>query len=458
MAKKECSSLREARARISAAGQWTPSQALGRRFPIGCVALEITQRCNLDCTLCYLSENAETVKDTPLDELHRRIEDVFTRYGSHTDVQVTGGEPTLRKSSDLVEIVRHIADRRMRPALFTNGIRAKRDLLAELSAAGLVDVAFHVDLTQERRGYDTEGALNEIRKVYIDRARGLPLNVIFNTSVFAGNFDEIAGLTAFFVRHSDAVSFASFQLHADTGRGRERGRPARITPDSVAARIQEGAGRALKFDAIHAGHHACNGYAIAAVANGRAHDLLDDKALVSSFLSHSAGLQFERRKPLRTLTGILPWALRNPALFKQGAPWLVRKAWAMRRDLVASRGRARKLSFFVHNFMDAADLDAERLEACAFMVATAAGPVPMCQHNAERDQHILKPFAASKGYGFWNPATGRIDVAPAELAQIRLDPKFQKGRDRNNLCSEPVTRTVQLGCDGEAGHVLEAVE
>ena len=114
----------------------------------------------------------------------------------------------------------------MRPALFTNGIRAKRDLLAELSAAGLVDVAFHVDLTQERRGYDTEGALNEIRKVYIDRARGLPLNVIFNTSVFAGNFDEIAGLTAFFVRHSDAVSFASFQLHADTGRGRERGRPA----------------------------------------------------------------------------------------------------------------------------------------------------------------------------------------------------------------------------------------
>ena len=187
MAKKECSSLREARARISAAGQWTPSQALGRRFPIGCVALEITQRCNLDCTLCYLSENAEAVKDTPLDELHRRIEDVFTRYGSHTDVQVTGGEPTLRKSSDLVEIVRHIADRRMRPALFTNGIRAKRDLLAELSAAGLVDVAFHVDLTQERRGYDTEGALNEIRKVYIDRARGLPLNVIFNTSVFAVN-------------------------------------------------------------------------------------------------------------------------------------------------------------------------------------------------------------------------------------------------------------------------------
>ena len=422
------------------------------------MALEVTQRCNLDCTLCYLSENAEAVKDTPLHELHRRIEDVFTRYGPHTDVQVTGGEPTLRKTSDLVEVVRHIADRSMRPALFTNGIRAKRDLLAELSAAGLVDVAFHVDLTQERRGYDTECALNEIRRVYIDRARGLPLNVIFNTSVFAGNFDEIADLTAFFVRHSGAVNFASFQLHADTGRGRERGRPKRITPESVAARIQEGAGTALAFDAIHAGHHACNGYAIAAVANGRAHDLLDDKALVSSFLSHSAGLQFDRRKPLRTLIGIVSWALQNSALFRQGAPWLARKAWAMRRDLVASRGRAQKLSFFVHNFMDAADLDPERLDACAFMVATADGPVPMCQHNAERDQHILKPFASSVGYGFWNPVTGRIDVAPAELAHVRLDPKFQKGRDRNTSDPTAVVRTVQFQPNEARMDVVEAAE
>ena len=45
----------------------TPNQVLGRRSTIGCVALEITQRCNLDCTLCYLSESSESVKDLPLD-------------------------------------------------------------------------------------------------------------------------------------------------------------------------------------------------------------------------------------------------------------------------------------------------------------------------------------------------------------------------------------------------------
>ncbi len=36
------------RQRMAATGQWHDSQLLGRRGPIGCVALEITQRCNLD--------------------------------------------------------------------------------------------------------------------------------------------------------------------------------------------------------------------------------------------------------------------------------------------------------------------------------------------------------------------------------------------------------------------------
>ena len=34
----------------------TTRQVLGKRSTIGCVALEVTQRCNLDCTLCYLSD------------------------------------------------------------------------------------------------------------------------------------------------------------------------------------------------------------------------------------------------------------------------------------------------------------------------------------------------------------------------------------------------------------------
>src|SRR6266545_2585166 len=92
--------LERARRVIEGAGYWNSNQQWGRRWPIGCVALEITQRCNLDCTLCYLSENSEAVRDLPLDEVFRRIELIERYYGRRADVQITGGEPTLRKRDE----------------------------------------------------------------------------------------------------------------------------------------------------------------------------------------------------------------------------------------------------------------------------------------------------------------------------------------------------------------------
>ncbi len=276
----EPASFDQARERMRAVGQWGPTQAMGRRWPVGCVALEITQRCNLDCSICYLSENAEAVRDIPLAELFRRIDAIADLYGPHTDVQVTGGDPTLRKRSELIEIVARIRARGLRASLFTNGIRAKRDLLEDLAEGGLVDVAFHVDLTQARKGYAAERDLNAVRCDYIERARGLPLSVIFNTTLFHGNLDEVPTLTRFFARHSDVVRLASFQLQANSGRGTERRRDPRITMDAVAELIEAGVGTKLTFDAPRAGHARCNRYAMASVANGRVHDLFDDKPFI----------------------------------------------------------------------------------------------------------------------------------------------------------------------------------
>src|SRR6266487_990714 len=115
--------LSAARHRVMSANQWTTDQLMGGRWPIGCVALEITQRCNLDCTACYLSEHSEVVKDVPLEELFRRIDLIFDHYGPNTNVQVTGGDPTLRNREELVAIVRRLSQRGMRASLFTNGIR-----------------------------------------------------------------------------------------------------------------------------------------------------------------------------------------------------------------------------------------------------------------------------------------------------------------------------------------------
>ncbi len=421
-----------ARLRMVAAGQWSDAQAMGRRWAIGCVALEITQRCNLDCTLCYLSENAEAVKDVPLAELFRRIDVIFATYGPNTDIQVTGGEPTLRRRDELGAIVRRIRDKGMRPSLFTNGIRANREFLTELAEAGLVDVAFHVDMTQRRHGYASEVDLNALRREYIERARGLKLAVIFNTTVFASNIHEVPKIAAFLVANSDVVSFASFQLQADTGRGVEGRRPDTISTDAVADAICRGAGTRLSFGFPAAGHTRCNRYAMALVCNGRAYDFYDDHKLFTRVLNATADLQFDRQAWRWALATAAGWLVRRPSFVAPVLCWVGGKLWLMRRDLIAARGRITKISFFIHDFMDACRLERERIEACAFMVATTEGPVSMCLHNAKRDDFLLRPIRMTTGEGerFWNPVTDRLESNLRPVAVPTLTAGRRKGRAR----------------------------
>ena len=129
----------------------TPSQSLGQRKAMGCVSLEITQRCNLDCTLCYLSDMSENTLDIPMAEVKRRVDEILYNYGPNTPVQISGGDPTLRKEDELIEIVRYCSSLSLQPALLTNGIKASRELLKKLAVAGLRDVAFHVDMTQSAK-------------------------------------------------------------------------------------------------------------------------------------------------------------------------------------------------------------------------------------------------------------------------------------------------------------------
>ena len=423
--------LSEARRRIIATDQWAGSQLMGRRWPIGCVALEITQRCNLDCTACYLSENSEGVKDIPLEELFRRIDLIFDHYGPNTNVQVTGGDPTLRKREELVAIVRRLSHKGMRASLFTNGIRAKRELLVELVEAGLVDVAFHVDLTQERKGYESEVALNEIRQDYVERARGLPLSVMFNATIFDRNFEEIPAIVRFFVRNCDVVRLASFQLQAETGRGTLGRRNAAIAVQSVQEQIEKGARSSISFDALRVGHARCNRYGMIFVANNRAYDALDDRRLLEAILERMPLLSFDRRSRSKVTATFMRGVLTSPYLSFKAAGWVVRKAWQAKADLWAARGRVNKLSFVIHNFMDACRLERDRVDACAFTAMTQRGPISMCLHNAKRDAFILAPIRLSgpEGERFWNPISGELMEEPAGM-QRPPDPNRRAAKGR----------------------------
>ncbi|MFY9550003.1 MAG: radical SAM protein [Thermoanaerobaculia bacterium] len=392
----------------------TPNQVLGRRSTIGCVALEITQRCNLDCTLCYLSETSESVKDLPLPSVFERIDRIRETYGPGIGVQVTGGDPTLRPREELVAIVRRVAEAGLRPSLFTNGIRATRDLLRELAGAGLFDVAFHVDTTQRFKKYANEEALNAVRREYIERARGLEIAVIFNTTVHAGNLDEVPMLVRFFRENADVVGMASFQVQAATGRGEWRARAPHVTAEAIRERIREGTGLArLAWDTALVGHPSCNRGTMLATVGGRAVDVLTDRKLYERFLQEFRHVSFDRRNVQRTARKVVLAALANPYWLLRGGAFLASKLWAARRELL--RGEAvGKITFFVHDFMDADALDPERIRNCGFMIMTDRGPVSMCEHNARRDAFILGPVRLPGARGsFFDPRTGSVESTGA---------------------------------------------
>jgi len=418
-----------ARERMAWTGQWHDRQSMGRRWTIGCVALEITQRCNLDCTLCYLSDHSEAVKDIPLAEVFRRIDAIRAHYGPRTEVQVTGGDPTLRDRAELVAIIGRVREAGMQPNLFTNGIRATRDLLTELAAAGLADVAFHVDTTQQRKGYPDEASLNAVRMEYLDRARGLGLRVVFNTTVHDGNLAQIPDVVAFLVDHAAEVSLASFQLQAATGRGVAGGTDGLISIQGVAAQIQRGAGARINFDTPVAGHGDCNRHALTLVADGAVLDLYDDPALLATVLAETSGLKLERMTRLGATLAFLGRVVTRPRLARALVPAAFAKLREFARPIWAARGRVHRLAFFLHNFMDAQSLCRERIGACVFMVQTAEGPISMCLHNAKRDAFILKPLEVA-GAGWWHPLTGETRATGTIAAEPALTVKNARGRRR----------------------------
>ncbi len=426
-------SLDDIAVRMQATGQWSDRQAAGRRWSIGCVSLEITQRCNLDCTLCYLSESAEAIRDLPLDEVFRRIDVIAAQFGPNTDVQISGGDPTLRDKGELSEIVRYIRSKRMRASLFTNGILLTREWLKTLVRDGLNDVAFHVDVTQQRKGFATELALNTIRERYIDMARGIDVSVIFNTTIAVDNFHELPMLADFFVRHNDVVHFASFQLGATTGRGASTGRdPIALTQRGACDAIERGAGIALNFDALHGGHHACNRYAMLFTIGAQRFDALADGDFVSRVMRDTADVTIDRDQAGRGALIVARAALARPQLWWGFVKhttvmfWRARGEWFRERRLRPPA--VRKMSFFIHNFMDACDLDPERIDACVFMAATVDGPMSMCAYNAERDRFLLKPIERADG-SVWQPLAAAADAN----GEVRLPVKWLKGKSRASL-------------------------
>ncbi|MGE5399648.1 MAG: radical SAM protein [Ignavibacteriales bacterium] len=170
--------------------------------------LEPTALCNLTCDGCY-RENAANSHKT-MDEIKQEL-DVFMQYRITDGISIAGGDPLLHP--DIVEIVREIAKRKIKPIINTNGLALTKEKLIELKKAGVFGFTFHIDSKQNRPKWKdkNEIELNELRLMYakmLDDIGGISCS--FNATVYEDTLQYVPEMVEWAAEHIDIVHVMVF--------------------------------------------------------------------------------------------------------------------------------------------------------------------------------------------------------------------------------------------------------
>ncbi len=408
----------------------TPTQMLGRRIA-GCEGTHgVFPRCNLACSPCYHSREANRV---PVDGAHT-VREVRAQMGLLRELrgpgqpaQLIGGEVSLLPPGDHAAALQAMIDAGRKPMSMTHGDfdydylealaldpRTGRPRFRHLSFAG------HFDSTMiGRRGAErpeSEAELDVFRRRFcamfarLRAEHGIASFLAHNMTVTPGNLAEVAGV----VRRNRELGFRlfSFQPAAYVGN------PARwaegyraIDPDEVWRGVEEGAGGRLHHRSIQYGDPRCNRTAYGGFTGSRHWTLLDDDdprdaAALTSFLDAYGGMDFGAARALVALR-LARGALARPAVVARCAGVGMRVMRRMGGPLAAMRARPRPVTFVMHSFMDASVVEPawralergevsddpavraaqERLSACSYAMAHPEDGriVPACAQHAVFD-------------------------------------------------------------------------
>ncbi|UCH65536.1 MAG: radical SAM protein [Ignavibacterium sp.] len=173
--------------------------------------LEPTAKCNLYCEGCYrLNENDG---HKPMSQVREEL-DIFQKLRNADGVSIAGGDPLTHP--DIVEIVRDVKKRGMKPILNTNGLALTKELLAELKKAGVFGFTFHIDSKQGRPHWKNKNELelNELRLHYAEMlAEAGDISCAFNSTVYEDTMKYVPEMVKWANKHIDIVHVIVFILY-----------------------------------------------------------------------------------------------------------------------------------------------------------------------------------------------------------------------------------------------------
>ncbi len=118
------------------------------RKPAGLAILEVTERCNLTCPMCY-AYSSPSERDYTLEEIEMRLDQLIEVEGKGISLQISGGEPSVRK--DLDKIAAMVKQKGFgHLEMVSNGIRLARepDFAQKLVSWGFTSVYLQFDSTR----------------------------------------------------------------------------------------------------------------------------------------------------------------------------------------------------------------------------------------------------------------------------------------------------------------------
>ncbi len=411
----------------------TPAQLVGRHA-LGCEGTHgVFPKCNLTCSPCYHSRDANQVRVDgahTVAEVEAQLAYLERARGPHGHAQLIGGEVSLLHPDAHADALLAMRRHGREPMSMTHGDFDDDYLTAVVLGADgrprlpRVSFAAHFDsLMRGRRGLPrprSEVELAPYRQRFVDmfqrlRAEhGVPSYLAHNMTVTPANLGEVAETVRTTVPMGfDMLSFQPAAFVGDDRRWRENFRE--VTPDAVWAEVERGMGTRLPWRALQMGDPRCNRTAWGWLVDGRFVPALDDTdprdlAMRDAFLGRLGGLRLSGTARRHLVVRLARAVLGNPVLWPVGLGWLIRAAgrsggW---RTVVRARHSIRPITFVMHTFMDAADV----APAWTLMEQGVEATDPQIRATQERLRSCV--------YAMAHPELDR--VVPACVQHSVLDP------------------------------------
>ncbi len=421
-------------------GVQTPAQIIGRHA-VGCEGTQgVFPKCNLTCSPCYHSKDANKVR---VDGAHT-VAQVTAQMGllealrgPRAHAQLIGGEVSLLDPEDHAAALAAMRSHGREPMSMTHG-----DFDADYLRAVALDsngrrrfrrlsFAAHFDsLMRGRTGIPrprSEVELNPYRARFVEmfrqlrRDHGVRFYLAHNMTVTPANLAQVADV----VDDVSTMGFSmlSFQPAAHVGDERRwRDDDGTVGIDDVWERLEAGLGQRIAWEALQFGDPRCNRSAFGVRVDDRWVPMFDpeddrDLAARDRALAHLGGVNFGGTPPARLAAKLVRVLARHPSDAATGLGWarrLVTRSGGVRRlASAARRSRVIPMTYVVHNFMDAADV----APAWELMQQGRAAEDPKVRATQER--------LAACTYAMAHPETGELVPACVQHSVLDADGNAQ---------------------------------